>query len=158
MAYILADENGNIVISENRIVYPSNFIIPDKASRIHGITTDNARENGEDIIDILSDFNNTLENANFLVAHNIEFDSNVLGAEYLRNYFINPLPRLKFLCTMKSTTNLCAIPGNYGFKYPKLSELYYELFNSPLVEAHNAFADVKQTLKCFYELKKRNIL
>jgi hypothetical protein len=57
---------------------------------------------------------------------------------------------------MEKTTNFCAIQGPYGYKWPKLSELYFKLFQSNFEEAHNAAADIKATAKCFWELKKLN--
>ncbi|MBC7525895.1 MAG: 3'-5' exonuclease, partial [Flavobacterium sp.] len=52
------------------------------------------------------------------------------------------------------TTNFCAIPGPYGYKWPKLSELHYKLFQTGFEEAHNAAADIQATAKCFWELKR----
>jgi hypothetical protein len=57
---------------------------------------------------------------------------------------------------MKLTTDLCKIPGNYGFKYPNLNELHNFLFNTNFEEAHNAAADIHATAKCFWELKRLN--
>ena len=59
---------------------------------------------------------------------------------------------------MDSTTNFCAINGAYGYKWPKLSELHYKLFRTGFEEAHNAAADIRATVKCFWELKRRGIL
>ena len=50
---------------------------------------------------------------------------------------------------MQSITNFCAIPGSYGYKWPKLSELHYKLFGSYFEEAHNAAVDITTTAKCF---------
>lgn len=43
----------------------------------------------------------------------------------------------------------------YGYKYPKLNELYYKLFHRNFENAHNAFSDVLATIECFKELKKK---
>ena len=59
---------------------------------------------------------------------------------------------------MKSTIDLCKIPGRYGYKYPKLQELHYTLFGSNFDDAHNAMSDVTATVKCYTELCKRRIL
>ncbi len=57
---------------------------------------------------------------------------------------------------MERTTNFCAIDGPYGYKWPKLSELHFKLFNTGFEEAHNAAVDIKATAKCFWELKRLN--
>ena len=59
---------------------------------------------------------------------------------------------------MEQTTNYCAISGTYGFKWPKLSELHYKLFNSSFSEAHDASIDIDITYKCFNELVKKQII
>ncbi len=37
-------------------------------------------------------------------------------------------------------------------------KLHYKLFRTGFEEAHNAAADIKATVKCFRELKRRGIL
>jgi hypothetical protein len=58
---------------------------------------------------------------------------------------------------MKTTTDMCQLPGKYGYKYPKLGELYYHLFRKkPSEKLHNALEDVKVTKKCFEKLMTRH--
>ena len=59
---------------------------------------------------------------------------------------------------MQQTINFCQISGNYGYKYPKLTELYKKLFNSTFDEAHDASVDIEATFKCFYELIKNQVI
>jgi len=89
-----------------------------------------------------------------LVAHNMSFDEKIVGAEFLRVGMPNSIPAKRKICTMESTTNFCAIDGPYGYKWPKLSELYYKLFKTGFEEAHNAAVDITATVKCFWELKR----
>ena len=53
---------------------------------------------------------------------------------------------------MESSTGYCRIPGPYGYKWPKLSELHRKLFGEDFAEAHNAAADIQATERCFREL------
>ena len=62
------------------------------------------------------------------------------------------------ICTMKTSTNFCAISGYYGYKWPTLKELHYKLFGFDFEDAHNALSDVLATGKCFWELKSLNQL
>ena len=50
---------------------------------------------------------------------------------------------------MQASTNYCRLPGPYGYKWPKLSELHIKLFGEDFDEAHNASADINATEKCF---------
>jgi len=95
-----------------------------------------------------------INQAKFLVAHNMSFDEKIVGAEFLRCKLTNSLPTKKRICTMESTTSFCALNGPYGFKWPKLSELHYKLFRTGFDEAHNAAVDITVTAKCFWELKR----
>jgi len=84
----------------------------------------------------------------------MSFDEKIVGAEFLRNGMPNIIQSKSKICTMERTTNFCAIDGPYGYKWPKLSELYYKLFGTYFDEAHNASVDIIATAKCFWELKR----
>ena len=68
------------------------------------------------------------------------------------------LPAKVRICTMQSSTEFCAIPGPYGNKWPKLTELYAKLFKTGFEGEHNAAADVEATIKCFWELKRLGVI
>jgi DNA polymerase III epsilon subunit-like protein len=103
---------------------------------------------------VLQDFQSLINQAEYLVAHNMSFDEKIVGAEFLRNRMPDGTSTKKKICTMQSTTNFCAIEGPYGYKWPKLSELHYKLFGTGFEEAHNAAVDINATAKCFWELKR----
>lgn len=154
LAYHIYDGNGNKVSEFDHIIRPDGFTIPTEASNIHGITTARAIAEGKDILTVLQEFHGFVNSSSYLVAHNMSFDQNIMGAELLRNGFSNIIQTKNRICTMQSTTDFCAIPGNYGNKWPKLSELHYKLFNCDFEEAHNAAVDITITAKCFWELRR----
>lgn len=154
IAWIVADINGNILSENSFIIKPQNFSIPDEATKVHKISTQKAIQNGSDIQLILKKFNESVSSSDYIVAHNINFDINVVASELFRLQIDSEIFDKKQICTMEQTTNFCKLPGNYGYKFPKLSELYQKLFHSTFDEAHDASVDVKATLKCFYELLK----
>lgn len=155
LAFLLFDRDGNKITAGNYIIKPEGFIIPDDVARIHGITTERALREGEPLTDVLEHFNTLIYDSEVLVAHNISFDEKIAGAEFLRAGMENPIPYKRQICTMKGTTNYCAIPGPYGLKWPKLAELHYKLFEYEFDEAHDASVDIAITAKCFWELKRR---
>ncbi len=158
IAWILYDNKGTLVESQNAIIIPDGFSIPDDAAKIHGITTARALNEGVELYEILSGFQSLTDEVDYLVAHNISFDEKIAGAEFLRMKMPNKIPSKRRICTMESSVNYCALPGKYGYKWPKLSELHYKLFNTGFEEAHNAAVDIEVTAKCFWEMKKRGIL
>jgi DNA polymerase III epsilon subunit-like protein len=154
LAYLFYDKNGNKISAGDFIIKPDGFTIPTDASRIHGISTERAILEGKPILTVLQDFQSLINQAEYLVAHNMSFDEKIVGAEFLRNRMPDSTSAKRKICTMQSTTNFCAINGPYGYKWPKLSELHYKLFRTGFEEAHNAAVDINATAKCFWELKR----
>ncbi len=95
-----------------------------------------------------------------LIGHNIKFDINALGAEFIRSGIETKFLEKKQVCTMRSSTGHLKLPGGRGgkFKPPKLIELYEYLFEEQFQQAHNAAADVEATARCFFELLRRKII
>ncbi len=158
LAWLEYDLKGNELSRDNYIVKPEGFTIPEEATKIHGITTEQAEKEGVIINEILKKFSSALDKAKMLIAHNIDFDQNVIGAEFLRADISHSLFDIKKFCTMKESTNFCQIPGNYGPKWPSQSELHNKLFNSPSEDAHNALVDATICAKCFFELIKKGVI
>ena len=94
----------------------------------------------------------------FIVGHNVKFDKNVLGAEIIRMGLPDIMDSKPAICTLKASTDYCAIPGRYGYKYPNLQELHTKLFGKPFQNAHNSASDIAATEKCFWELVKIGLI
>ena len=158
LAWIQYDKSEKIVMTRSMIVKPVDFSIPKSASKIHGITTGKALSGGHSIIDVLAEFKLAIDGSKFLIAHNMSFDEKVLGAEFLRQGTKNPFGKKTKICTKEESTEFCAIPGNYGYKWPTLSELHTKLFEADIKNAHDAEADVETCAKCFFELKRLGVV
>jgi len=105
-----------------------------------------------------------------LVGHNVGFDSRFLHrypkTKNERNSLISAYK--DGICTMKSSTNYCALPPTdtmqkfkglkFKFKSPKLEELHIKLFNEPFVGAHDAAKDVDATFRCLKELIRLGVI
>jgi DNA polymerase-3 subunit epsilon len=157
LAWQLYDEQGTRISRHNYLIQPEGFQIPTDAVRIHGITTEYAREHGVPVMSVLEEFAEAIAKSNCLVAHNMNFDENVVGAEFLRAGMGNLMDTADKLCLMRQTTDFCRLPGPYGFKWPSLQELYYTLFKTEFENAHDADVDVDISARCFFELKTRGI-
>jgi len=158
IAWLIYDKNGTKISSKDYIIKPENFSIPYQAEKIHRISTERAMKEGQELDYVLKLFAEQIDDADFLIAHNISFDKMIVGAEFIRKIIANNLFKKKLICTMEKSVNFCQLPGNYGYKWPKLSELYFKLFGENFKEAHNAAVDIDATAKCFWELKKRDII
>ena len=154
IAWLLCDNSEKILDSKDYIIKPRGFTIPKSAIRIHGISTEKALNDGINIRIALKKFLNSLQDANYLIAHNFNFDEKILSAEFLRENLEIPFKGIKKICVMRSSAEYCKIPGVNGYKWPSLTELYFKLFNSNFKEAHNAKTDLVACAKCYFELKK----
>lgn len=154
LAWQLHDENGKLLSAQNFIVRPDGFTIPFNASKIHGITTERALEEGVDLAEVLAKFEADRAKAKYAVGHNIGFDINIVAAENHRLGLQNPVAAMANLDTKDLSTDYCAIPGgrNGKFKWPTLTELHQKLFGKPFEDAHDAAYDVDATARCFFGL------
>ncbi|AZQ43518.1 DNA polymerase III subunit alpha [Nonlabens ponticola] len=155
IAWQLHDGLGNMIDHQDYLIKPDGYDIPYDSEQIHGISTALAQDQGLPLQEVLAKFNDALAMTTFVVGHNLEFDLNVTGAEFIRANIANDLHKLPVLdtCT-EDTARLCQIPGGRGgkFKLPTLTEIYKFLFNQEFSEAHNATADVEATTRVFLEL------
>ncbi len=158
LAWILYDEAGNELGRNDHIVKPEGFKITPDTANVHGITTEMALAKGVALQMVMDEFQEQVRHAQTLVAHNMKFDEKIMGAEFLRTINANPLTRKQRICTMLGSADYCRIPGRYGNKWPKLSELYNHLFNADFASAHNAAADIDATAKCFWELRRLGVM
>ncbi|AWW31463.1 DNA polymerase III subunit alpha [Echinicola strongylocentroti] len=154
LAWQLHDERGKLISNQNYIVKPEGFTIPYNAEKVHGISTDRALKEGHDLKKVLEIFHKDVEKATYLVGHNIGFDINVCGAEFLRVDLPMQLLEKQELDTKDISTDFCAIPGGKGgkYKWPTLTELHQKLFGVGFEDAHDAAYDVDATAKCFFGL------
>jgi DNA polymerase-3 subunit alpha len=153
LAWQLHDADGSLISRGNHIVRPDGFTIPFTSAKIHGITTERAQKDGVPLADALAAFNQDLSRASYVMGHNIEFDVNIVGAEYHRlEEQIEKLTDKPVIDSKNEATDYCAIPGGRGgqFKWPTLTELHQKLFGEGFGEAHDAAYDVDATAKCFF--------
>lgn len=162
LAWILAGADGKTVEQFNCIVKPDGWVITEQASAIHGITQAMAEKDGIPVAEALKRFARLLYDKGVtLVAHNIDFDYKVVGAELERLGWPVGFGSTPMICTMKASTEFCRIPSMNGyktFKWPKLQELHRKLFALEFKEAHNAAADIQATARCFFELVRLKVI
>ncbi len=155
IAWQLHDRMGKIIEHKDFLIRPSGYNIPYDSSKVHGISTELADEQGFDIQECLATFNEVLRKTKFIVGHNLDFDIKIVGSEFYRLGIESPLNSLPVLdtCTEK-TASFCQISGGrFGkFKFPTLSELHKKLFGQTFGGVHNASADVEASTRCFFEL------
>ncbi len=159
LAWAVFNEEGKQVRGQQHIIKPDGWTIPEDVALIHGVSQERAEKEGIPLNTALLLFIADYVDCHTLVAHNIDFDYRVVGAELLRTGVKAARRIEKQVCTMRSSTDLCAIPGNYGkYKWPKLTELHETLFGESFDGAHEAMVDVLACGRCYFELVNRGII
>ena len=157
LAWQINDKKGHLVDNKSHIIKPNNFTIPYNSEKIHGISTQDAIDKGMELLIVLKDFENDLTKCKYIIGHNINFDKNILGAEYYRENIETKLLDKISIDTGQISKRYCNLKGGFGggLKMPKLIELYEILFGEKFSDAHDAAFDVNATAKSFFELLKK---
>lgn len=159
MAWLVYTMDGHELKSENHIIKPIGFEIPEETTEIHGITTQYALDKGKDLETTMLKFLNDLESSSLLVGHNISFDIRMVTYEFARIGAIFNFELIQKVCTMNKSTDYCAIPSERRYyKKPKLQELHSKLFGDNFEGAHDASADIKATAKCYWKLRDLGVI
>lgn len=139
-------------------------------SHIHGITFENAFENGLKFNDILENcgLGETLLSSDYIVAHNAGFDLHVLLNELYRvgtelamkciNHLLEMNEIGRIVCTAILGTDICKLEfpsqSNYqgkrfkkSYKMPKLLELYKHYYGVEPENQHSADGDVRALME-----------
>jgi DNA polymerase III epsilon subunit-like protein len=158
LAAILYDTQRKVVAEFNCLIKPEGFTIPQEATDIHGITTEQADTYGLKIGTALGVLCQFVKRAKLLVAHNAAFDCLVIHSELcrLKNAdFLFLFMNCERHCTMEASTNVLRIPSPYRageFKWPKLSEAYAHFTGRELENAHDASADTKGCAAVYFAM------
>lgn len=154
ISWVILDSETNKIESEKSyIVKPRNWVIPEDSIKIHKITNEKASSEGMPLEKVLGEF--LSENYDALVAHNIEFDYNVLdnAIRWDLEMAFTEIKKPK-LCTMELSKDICNLKNLFGKpKPPKLSELYQQAFRTlpPADQLHNSLYDTKILAKIIQE-------
>lgn len=175
IAWMLCDDNGFVREDEKLYIKnPGYKINPNsQAIKVNGITQE-MLDGGISMLEALDLFFKAEEKADKIVAHNFKFDQNIILSEFARGCFSEQLPSpmagmekesvfnqlsgitIERMNSKKVDTMLDqkAITG----KWPKLNELHRHLFGTDFDGAHDAMNDVKACARCYFELKKKNLI
>lgn len=159
VAWLIINKDNQTVSEFNSIVKPyGNFVITPTNQRIHGLTQEFVINNGITICDVIYQLKCDISKYNVctLVAHNFNFDKNVLLSEIYRaqSNFDNAVGQyvdifnIQSFCTMIEGSKI--MPTR---KWPKLSILCHQLnISFDTNSAHEALYDTTKTAQCYAKL------
>lgn len=167
LAMLLVDGEGNPLDAYESLVKPEGWEIPDEAIATHGITTEQAMDEGAPELDVVQAFMDTAtRGVNLLIGHNVSFEKRILRIA-LKRYFpgnetvYDWLKAFPDYCTMRKSTDHCRLPptdkmmasGRKTFKSPTLAEAYRHFTGEDFDGAHRAMADCEACRRVFLALR-----
>lgn len=151
LAYVILNTKGEIIKQVSHLI-KHDIEIKIQNSYIHGIDMDMIQQYGTNIEEVLDELHTCLDDVDTIVAHNIQFDFNIILSELYRKYHkymktIGMLYTKTQVCTMLKGKKYMRIP-----KFPKLVDLYKHIFNENYEQKHRALDDVMLCTKCYIEM------
>jgi len=139
---VLLDDDKEVASFYSRL-YPDGWpLVHPAAETAHGITLESCERLGvaqRAALDVLSELTSA---ADVVVAHNYDFDYQLLTIEYeLLGHVFAPA---KHFCTMKAMTSICKLTKSNGSaKWPNLTEAANHVGHQWTAKAHDALSDVR---------------
>lgn len=153
MSWIILDKELNPIDDYDEIITPDGFSFNEKIEKRCQITEEDIKTKGAPLEDVLNAFNESLDKAEIVLAHNLNFNENTLAAEYIRKGIKHSLFRKDRFCLMQESTFFCKLKGKgRGYKWPTLTELHSIIFKKAYSPPNNARADVIAATRCFKAL------
>jgi DNA polymerase-3 subunit epsilon len=153
-----------VVASMNVMVKPEGWTISDEVAKVHGISHQDAVRWGLPRRTVLAMFSQLCKLAQHAVAYNIEFDSNLLWAQFHReNVKPESFNALVQTCAMKAAVPVCKIPSKFKrandpYKWPNLTEAHSMMLGYGFDGAHDAMVDVDALARVtFHMIKTGNL-
>lgn len=146
--YTVIDFRDGFIHEKRTFLFKPQRLIPDEAIKVHGITNEDVAgaDRFADNADLII---NRMELADLAIAHNAQFDCEMLNLECRRVEKKMRWPRV--ICTVEQTYWL------KGYRL-SLTNLYFELFGEEFTDKHSAEGDVTALVRCCMELHKRGWL
>jgi DNA polymerase-3 subunit epsilon len=168
LAAVKLDNELNEIEHMNVLIKPEEwYSMSEDAFNAHGISLEQCRLNGLPQIEVITKFHAMRQGCEYLAAHNIEFDFNMIDVEYWnlpnKSEGFNA-PKQIGNCTMTLMTPICRLPhkrrNSFGqqFKWPKLKEAIARINPSYTFKEHDGLADARACAEVYRWLIRNNIL
>lgn len=154
-------DGSKIIRAKSYLIQPNGWQIPQDSIKIHGITQQMAEVDGSRLQQVMAEFIRDLLSVDMAIAHNLEFDKNVMTSAALYHCQTDVAlkwPKYEF-CTCENSRTICKLPMyrptfSGAYKSPKLTELYVHAFKSPPPDLllHTSLGDVLVLIATFFRL------
>lgn len=153
LSWIILDKELKPIDDYDHIIQPEGFGFSEQIENRCKIDEEDIATKGAPLEAVLKGFNESLQEVEYVLAHNLTFNENVLAAEYLRKGISHDLFKKERFCLMQESTFFCKLPSKTGgYKWPSLTELHSIIFQKGYSPPNNARADVIAATRCFKAL------
>lgn len=150
LSYMIFDEKYHLIKTVNK--YVKDRLVSVKSLEVNKINNLTLRLKGESFDKIMKELILDLSECKVIVGHNITSDIRIINKNY--SHHCDLFENKEIYCTMRNGKSLCELKGKDGrAKYPKLEELYFQLFNKKPKNCHDALKDVEYTAECYLYMR-----
>ncbi len=159
LSYKIFNDKGELLKTFNEFVKPDGWDFPNEQFFIDNADINKNIEFGKPVVEVLDEYIIDRLAANYVVAHNINFDTKIIRSEMIRAN-IKVEFEAKKICTMMKSTSYAKVPkkSGKGYKWPSLTELHTFLFGAAFENAHDSSGDTDACAKCFFQLLERKVI
>lgn len=150
IAYKILNQDNTEIKSYTSIIKPDNFII--KNEIIHNISQERADKEGIPFVNMVNIFYEDIKNCDTIIAHNLNFDKNILLSECYRyglKEVVDEIQKKKEYCTMLEGHKMI---GGGNKKFPRLVDLYSCFYKEQWKQIHDAMDDCIKCESCYVKL------
>jgi DNA polymerase-3 subunit epsilon len=170
LAAMLVDlDTRKTLASLDLVIRPDGWEISEEVSKIHGITTEYARDVGVPELSALQMFLELWHPDRVRIGHNETFDARIIRIAQHRwgdchqPHSMDLWKAGKAECTQRLATPILKLPptekmqavGRFHFKSANLREAYLHFTGNELLDAHSAIADVRACQAVYFAIKDR---
>jgi len=164
-ALVIDEETREETQSMNRIVKPDGWSFHPEAVAVHGITEEQAMDEGIPEKEALEEFFELWRMSSTRLGHNENFDARIIRIATFR-YSTEQVQQAwkvqnKNICTMRLSTPIVKCPPTakmkaakrFHYKSASLSEAYKHFTGQDLTGAHDAMIDVAASLAVYWAIQ-----
>jgi DNA polymerase III epsilon subunit-like protein len=150
LGYIIMDIDMNILKKQNLLV-KGNFKVPKIITELTGITKEMTNQNGRPLDYVLKEFYKDIKDCEFVIAHNMRFDYNVLKKELktVNKFYLEEFCSKIQICSLAIFRKELPKPI---LRDHKLQTIYNYLYPEPYEQTHRALDDVFMIRNSFLKL------
>jgi DNA polymerase-3 subunit epsilon len=169
IALVMCDDQGNEVKSTSAIIRPDGWLVTAEMTKIHGISHEQAMDEGIAEKVATDMFMSAHEEASLRVAHVESFDRRIMRIAMTRagidRPIIDAIEAKPHFCTANKSAGIINLPPSEKMaaknmkmrKTPTLAECILHFFGEELADAHTALADARACARVWKALTIKEI-